>query len=57
MGEIDEKVFFLILALLSTSSAYIPVDIKKTKERVNSIIRQVRPDLIVTKKIYGLFLG
>lgn len=50
MGEIDEKVFFLILALLSTSSAYIPVDIKKTKERVNSIIRQVRPDLIVTKK-------
>lgn len=58
MGEIDEKVFFLILALLSTSSAYIPVDIKTPKERVNSIIRQVRPDLVVTKKKFmDYFLG
>lgn len=58
MGGIDEKVIFLILALLSTNSAYIPVDIKTPKERVNSIIRQVKPDLVVTeKKFMNYFVG
>lgn len=58
MGEIDEKVFFLILAILSTNSMYIPIDAKTPKERVNSIRSQVKPDLVVTEKKYAdYFIG
>ena len=52
MGKLDEKVFFLILALLSTNSAYVPVDAKTPKERVKSVVGQVKPDLVVTEKKY-----
>ena len=53
MSGCDEKIFFLILALLSTDSAYIPVDIKTPKERVGSIVGQARPELIITEKKYA----
>lgn len=53
MGEINEKFFFLILALLSTNSAYIPIDAKTPKGRLNSIVQQVKPDLVVTSKKYA----
>lgn len=57
MGKIDEKVFFLILALLSTNSAYVPVDVKMPRERVNSIVSQVKPDLVVTEEKYADFFA
>lgn len=53
MSECNEKIFFLILALLSTDRAYIPVDIKTPKERVSSIVGQVGPELIITEKKYA----
>jgi len=55
-SEVDEKVIFLILALLGTDCLYIPVDIKTPVDRVNNIIRQTDPDLVVTDRKSGVAL-
>lgn len=52
-ADVDERLFFLLIALLSTRSAYIPVDTKTPIERVNNIIEQAKPDIIVSSKKYG----
>lgn len=51
--DVDERVIFLLIALLSTRSSYIPLDTQMPRERIASIIKQAVPDLVITSKKFG----
>lgn len=52
-ADISEIVLYLIIASLSTNNTYIPVDTKLPIERVNSILEQAEPTVVVTEKKYA----
>lgn len=43
--DMNEKVLYLLIALLSTNNTYIPVDVKMPQERVHSISDQAMPTI------------
>lgn len=48
--EVNDKILFLILALLSTGICYIPIDVDTPIKRVKEICKQTNPQLIITNK-------
>lgn len=48
--EVNDKILFLILALLSTEICYIPIDVDTPIKRVKEICKQTDPQLIITNK-------